>query len=59
MKLTLPKKISKRLPKKEKVTPVFVENSPIYKPPQDNINSISQKIEEVKRTENQNPPEIR
>ena len=60
VKLTLPKKPTKNLRKKEKVTPIFVENSPIYPPIQAEANSNPQDTEKLTgQTENTDQSKIR
>ena len=60
VKLTLSKKLPNGLPKKEKVTPVFVENSPIYPTSKAVANSSQENsAEAVKQTENTNRAEIK
>ena len=59
VKLTLPKKSSKRLPKKEKITAVFRENNPIHIASQTEPNSTLENKEEPTKPENTSQAEIK
>ena len=59
VKLTLPKKAPKRLPKKEKITPVFAENSPIVTTPTETSSNKENQAESPIPAENMSQTEVK